>query len=177
MQTQKQSLLRPATTNEVKALVSGFNVIVSAYQASAGLFLIDLNGIDEAPVLKAMKVTAMQAGYIFEHIMTIPLYGRPTMEIRVRVRNNVNATEPVYAGRMVIRKPTNFDLEPKPKRLAHMKHFIEVREFTRIQFEGAESAFVGRLFDEGMLERNPDNINEMRPTPEGVRWYMAHTGK
>jgi len=63
------------------------------------------------------------------------------------------------------------------KRLAHMGHFIIASEFTLAKFEGAETAFVARLFDEGMLEKSQDDLSLMRPTPEGVRWYTAHTTK
>lgn len=170
-----QKVYRSGTLNEVKTLTSGFDVILSPFQASAGLYLVDLNGCNEEDVVKAMSVSAMQAEFIFEHIITVDLYGRPTVEIRLRVKNVVDANEPVYAGRVCIRKPANFNLEPKPKRLAHMGHFIKAGDFTSIRFEGAETAFVGRLFDEGMLEKSPENPSLMRPTPEGVKWYTAHT--
>lgn len=174
MQQQVQKIYRSGTLNEVKTLTAGFDVIVSPYQASAGLFLVDLNGCDEKAVLNAMSVNAMQAGFIFEHIITVDYYGRPTAEIRLRVKNVVDANEPVYAGRVCIRKPTNLNLEPKPKRLQHMGHFVSAGDYTSSRFDGAETAFVQRLFDEGMLEKSPDDPTMMRPTPEGVRWYTAH---
>ena len=174
-QQTTQKIYRSGTLNEVKTLTAGFDVMVSPYQASAGLYLVDLNECDEKAVLSAMSVNAMQAGFIFEHIITVDYYGRPTAEIRLRVKNAVNANEPVYAGRVCIRKPTNFNLEPKPKRLQHMGHFVKAGDYTSSRFEGAEAAFVNRLFDEGMLEKSPENPVDMRPTPEGVRWYTAHT--
>jgi hypothetical protein len=83
--------------------------------------------------------------------------------------------EAQFAGRACVRKPANFGFEPKPKRIAHMGHFVKAGDFTRAQFTGSESAFVNRLFDEGMLEKNPDDLSQVRPTPEGVQWYKAHT--
>lgn len=171
----QQKIYRSGIINEVKTLVAGFDVFVSAYQASAGLYLVDLNGCAEKDVLKAMSVSAMQAGFLFEHVTTVNFYGRPTIEIRLRVQNSVQAGESVYAGRACVRKPTNFNFEPKPKRLSHMAHFVKVGDFTRAQFDGAETAFVNRLFDEGMLEKCPDDLSLMRPTPEGIRWYSAHS--
>lgn len=165
---------RPANINEVKSIVSGLPVIVSPYQETAGLFLIDLNGCAEGDVLSAMKANAFKSQFLFEHLVTVNHYGRPTIEIRLRVNKSAKG-EAQFAGRACVRKPTNYGFEPKPKRIAHMGHFIKAGDFTSAQFEGSESAFVNRLFDEGMLEKNPDKLSEMRPTPEGVQWYMAHT--
>ena len=171
MQTQ---IYRPASTNEVKSIVAGLPVIVSPFQESAGLYLIDLGDVAEADALNVMQVNAMQNQFLFEHVTTVDCNARPTIEIRLRVRNQ-STGENVYAGRACVRKPTNFDFAPKPKRLAHMAHFIKAGDFTPAKFEGAESAFEGRLFDEGMLEKNPDDLSLMPPTPEGVKWYIAHT--
>jgi hypothetical protein len=66
---------RPASTTEVKSIVAGLPVLVSPFQESAGLFLIDLNGCAEADVMNAMKANSLKAQFLFEHVITVNYYG------------------------------------------------------------------------------------------------------
>lgn len=86
----------------------------------------------------------------------------------------------VQGERFILCNPVNLDFAPKPKRIEHLRQFMQAwdqrSEFIGIQ-PGMEKAFVDRLFEEGMLQRNPQDANLFKPTTGGRVWFERATAE
>ncbi len=81
-------------------------------------------------------------------------------------------SDKMMEGRMVRWHPCNMDFPAKPKRLETMKVFMH-QPFGWTEPAGLDGAFVGRLFAEGMLEKDTEGRG-YKPTVGGRMWFAQN---
>ena len=181
------TIRRPLTREEAKTIAPQGTVVLPHGSAASGLFVVWANDHTLTPkgVVKTLKENARACAFDLEILYS----GRgPSTPCLVQIRatfvpgkgeagegleQELN-TEVVRVAGVVIRRPVNLDFAPKPKRLAALCHFIDAGYAFVEPSATLESAFVDRLFTEGMLERNPENPGQFRPTPGGRVWFRQH---
>lgn len=185
------TIRRPLTREEVKTLIPAGTVVMPHGSAASGLFVVWANDHALTPggVVKTLLHNARTCSFDLEILYSGRGPSTPCLvQIRatfapgkVETRSDEEEgldqplnTEIVRVAGVVTRRPANLDFAPKPRRLATLCHFIDAGYAFVEPSATLETAFVDRLFTEGMLERHPENPAQFRPTSGGREWFKRH---
>lgn len=189
---------RQANRQETKVLFADFDVLVM-FGGAAGTFDVEFAGNEDdgREMMRKVQRLAMDMGMCVDVLGSRPAFmgGRWSLsvwvtempesrkaliarvdELRGRKGHEVKATTPVLnterkmIGRRIVVNPVNLAFEPKEKRVETLRRFIIADAF--VSADGLDTAFVNRLFDEGMIERHP-NADTFRATVGGKVWFNA----
>ena len=183
----KTIIRRPITRLEARTLLPDGCVLLP--HGPAGMFVVWCNpgsSHTSEGLVKTLKANAEMCGFDLEILSAGAGMGSPclvqirlTLVIGQQVSAEAEITEALNTevkrqdGR-VVRHPVNLGFAPKPKRLTTLYHFVDAGFAFVEPSEKLSAAFIKRLFVEGMLERNPENTGQFRPTPGGRVWFRRH---
>lgn len=168
---------RDASFTEAKAVAKTEFVTVFPHNR---FFVATSKVVTTAEMVKSMKRQAADLGFDIEIVHTgkfvdgsdLVQFWLTVPPAAKRQATTVN-TEEVRAGETIVAKSANLAFAPKPQRVAHMRQFVQIGDWTPM-LATMEKAFVDRLFAEGLIERNPADIRQFRPTSGGRVWFNAN---